>query len=67
MSVCPFCGLATESAHETQAACIEALHAEISRVREIVEKRKEPEEPSAPPALRISGIPPTSGRHVEKE
>lgn len=38
MIVCPFCGLATESAHETQAACVEALQAEVSRVREIVEK-----------------------------
>jgi hypothetical protein len=38
MIVCPFCGLATESAHETQGACVEALQAEVSRVREIVEK-----------------------------
>lgn len=67
MSVCPFCGLATGSPHETQAACIEALHAEISRVREIVEKRKEPEEPSAHPTLRVSGIPPTSGHRAEKD
>jgi hypothetical protein len=38
MIVCPFCGLATESAHETQGACVEALQAEVSRVREIVAK-----------------------------
>jgi hypothetical protein len=62
MRACPFCGIATESPHETQAACIEALQAEISRVREMVEKRREPEEPPAPPTLRISGIPPTRGR-----
>lgn len=62
MRVCPFCGLATETPHETQEACIEALQVEISRVREIVEKLKEPEEPSARPALRISGVPPTHGR-----
>jgi hypothetical protein len=58
MIVCPFCGLATESPHETQAACIEALQAEISRVRQIVDKIKEPE-PPARPALKVSGIAPT--------
>jgi hypothetical protein len=63
MIVCPFCGLATESPHETQAACIEALHAEISRVREIVDRIKE-EEPPARPPLRVSGTPPTSRRHT---
>jgi hypothetical protein len=67
MSVCPFCGLATESPHETQEACIEALHAEISRVREIVEKRREPEVPSGRPTLRISGIPPTHGRRSDTD
>jgi len=36
-------------------------------VREIVEKRKEPEEPSAHPTLRVSGIPPTSGHRAEKD
>lgn len=41
MIVCPFCGLATELLHETQAACIDALHAEISRVREMVGRIKE--------------------------
>jgi len=65
MRVCPFCGLATESPHETQEACIEALQVEISRVREIVARLKEPEEPSGRPALRISGIPPTSGRETD--
>jgi hypothetical protein len=34
---CPFCGLATDVPHETQAGCIEALHAEIARTREILE------------------------------
>jgi len=67
MSVCPFCGLATETPHETQEACIEALQAEISRVREIVQKLKEPEEPSARPALRISGIPPTPRRRSDTD
>ena len=54
MLVCPFCGLATESAHETQSACIEALQTEISRVRQIVDKVKEDQEPTAKPALRVT-------------
>ncbi len=64
MIVCPFCGLASESPHETQAACIEALHVEISRVREVVDKIKE-EEPRARPALRVSATPPTSRRRAD--
>lgn len=69
MSVCPFCGLATETPHETQEVCIEALHAEISRVREIVEKLKEPDEPSARPraALRVSGTSPIPGRRPDSD
>jgi len=31
--VCPFCNVATDVPHETQAACIEALHGEIDRMR----------------------------------
>jgi hypothetical protein len=34
---CPFCGLATDVPHETQQGCIDALHAEIARVREILD------------------------------
>jgi hypothetical protein len=33
---CPYCGVSTDVAHETQEACIEALRAEISRVREVL-------------------------------
>ena len=58
MIVCPFCGLASEVAHETQAACIEALQAEISRVREIVGKSPADEEPAAAPKLRAEPVPP---------
>lgn len=36
MSTCPFCGVVTETPHETQEGCIEALHAEIARVREVL-------------------------------
>ena len=34
---CPFCGLATGVPHETQQGCIDALQAEIARVREVLE------------------------------
>ncbi len=37
MSVCPFCGVVTETPHETQAGCIEALNAEIERMRAVLE------------------------------
>ena len=33
---CPFCGVATEVAHETQEGCIAALHGEIGRMRGIL-------------------------------
>ncbi|PYR94053.1 MAG: hypothetical protein DMF84_07480 [Acidobacteria bacterium] len=33
---CPYCGVGSDVAHETQEACIAALHAEISRMREIL-------------------------------
>jgi hypothetical protein len=33
---CPFCGVATPVPHETQAGCIEALHSEIGRIRDIL-------------------------------
>jgi hypothetical protein len=39
---CPFCGVATDVRHETQQACIEALHAEIARTRRILEFVTEP-------------------------
>jgi hypothetical protein len=50
MIVCSFCGLAAESPHETQAACIEALQTEISRVRQVVDKLKDPGEAAMEPA-----------------
>ena len=34
---CPFCGVATDVRHETQQACIAALHAEIARTRRIID------------------------------
>lgn len=40
--LCPFCGLTTEVPHESQASCIAALHAEIARTRQVLEKVTEP-------------------------
>jgi hypothetical protein len=34
---CPFCGTGTDLPHDTQEACIAALHSEISHIRRIVE------------------------------
>ena len=38
MSTCPFCGVVAEAPHETQEVCIEALHAEIARVRAVLDR-----------------------------
>ena len=37
MSVCPFCGVVTDSPHENQAGCLAALAAEIARLRSVLE------------------------------
>jgi hypothetical protein len=37
-SICPFCGVVTETPHETQAGCIEALNAEIVRMRAVLDR-----------------------------
>ncbi len=39
---CPFCGVATDAPHETQEGCIDALHKEIARMREILESVRAP-------------------------
>ncbi len=39
---CPFCGVGTDLPHETQAACIAALHAEIARMRQVVDRLNVP-------------------------
>jgi hypothetical protein len=38
--VCRFCGLSTDVPHETQQGCIDALHAEITRTRDLLETVK---------------------------
>jgi hypothetical protein len=37
MDVCPFCGVVTETPHESQACCLAALAAEIARIRTVLE------------------------------
>ena len=39
---CPFCGIVTDVPHETQQGCIEALQAEIARMRGILQYVKGP-------------------------
>ena len=36
MDPCPFCGVASPAPHESQVQCIEALQAEIARVRDVL-------------------------------
>ena len=45
---CPFCGLLDGSAHETQEACIEALHSEITRLRDILDQTRSTAWPPVP-------------------
>jgi hypothetical protein len=40
--VCPFCGVASEVAHDSQQACIKALQAEIERTRAVLTNVGEP-------------------------
>ena len=56
---CPFCGVATPVPHETQEACIAALHTEIGRMRGILATLRptgiprRTEEPDTAPAATI--------------
>ena len=43
--VCPFCGIASDVPHETQEGCIQALQAEITRTRQVLESITEPLRP----------------------
>jgi len=53
---CPFCGVATQSPHESQERCIAALHAEIGRMRDILATLK----PTGGPAI------PSEADHEQK-
>lgn len=48
MPNCPFCGVATEAPHETQEGCIQALHAEIARMRAVLDHVYTVEVPDPP-------------------
>jgi hypothetical protein len=37
MSICPFCGVVTEDPHENQQSCLDALAAEIARLRTVLQ------------------------------
>ena len=49
MPNCPFCGVSTDVPHETQEGCIEALHAEIARLRGVLDRVESVEVPGPPP------------------
>jgi hypothetical protein len=51
---CPFCGVGTDLPHDTQEACIAALHAEIARMRQVVDRL------NAPSDVHLSGNSPNS-------
>ena len=50
--VCPFCGVPSDVAHETQQGCIDALRSEILRVRDILQNVRSFEVPG-PPELPV--------------
>jgi hypothetical protein len=42
---CPFCGVSTDVAHDSQEGCIEALRAEILRVRDVLQRVRPLDDP----------------------
>ncbi len=34
--ICPYCGVSTDVAHESQEGCIKALNAEIAKMRDLL-------------------------------
>jgi hypothetical protein len=61
VGACPFCGMAAQLPHETQAACIAALHEEIGRTRDILASLKPAgaahrpgDESGRPPSIRLA-------------
>ena len=49
---CPFCGVVSDGPHETQKGCIEALHGEIARMRELLDQVRSPWVPASAPEDR---------------
>ena len=58
---CPFCGVETDVAHETQEGCIEALRSEILRVRDILQTVRTFEVPGMPDDSVEAAPPPEEG------
>ena len=61
LTICPFCGVATDVNHENQEGCIAALHEEIGRMRVILASLRPagvpelaPDEDREPAAIRLS-------------
>jgi len=48
MSLCPFCGVVTETPHESQQGCLTALAAEIARLREVLDHVQSTRVPGPP-------------------
>ncbi len=57
---CPFCGVGTDLPHETQEACIAALHVEISRMRDLVDRLR------IPPDSEVSGTDPNPNETISQ-
>jgi hypothetical protein len=57
---CPFCGVSVDLPHETQEACIAALHGEISRMRDLVDRLR------IHPAPEVSGSDPNPEPSVSR-
>jgi hypothetical protein len=53
---CPFCGTGTDLPHDTQEACIAALHSEISLIRRVVEGLQGPAFAEAPATRSLEDI-----------
>jgi hypothetical protein len=48
MPLCPFCGVVTETPHESQQGCLAALAAEITRMRAVLDHVQSAKVPSPP-------------------
>ena len=49
MWICPFCGVATETPHESQKGCLTALAAEITRMRSVLDHVQSAKVPTPAP------------------
>jgi len=49
MSLCPFCGVVTETPHESQQGCLAALAAEIARLRGVLDHVQSTKVPTPAP------------------